>query len=32
MKDSGKLDIDELRSIVLRRASEIGHLDLNQLN
>ena len=32
MRDSWKLDIDELRSIVLRRASEIGHLDLNQLN
>lgn len=31
MKDSWKLDIDELRSIVLRRASEINHLDLNQL-
>ena len=31
MKNSWKLDIDELRSIVLRRASEINHLDLNQL-
>ena len=31
MKASWKLDIDELRSIVLRRASEINHLDLNQL-
>ena len=32
MKDSWKLDIDALRSIVLRRASEINQLDLNKLN
>ena len=32
MKDSWKLDIDALRSIVLRRASEINQLDLNELN
>ena len=32
MKDSWKLDIDKLRSIVLRRASEINQLDLNKLN
>ena len=32
MKDSWNLDIDKLRSIVLRRASEINQLDLNKLN
>lgn len=32
MKDSWELDIDELRSIVLRRANEMSTLDLTKLN
>jgi substrate import-associated zinc metallohydrolase lipoprotein len=32
MKDSWNIDIDDVRDVVLRRASEISKLDLNRLN